>query len=125
VRPPVSLTRVTAVLPDAPNGRDVAHPGSMAPDPTSLDPGSMTVPPLFGWEHIVTVLAVMAVVGAAFLLHSVARGSVHARSDWQSWLDARSAGQTSASGIGAAPAVEQVHRSRLGVQGPANVPAGP
>lgn len=88
----------------------------MAPDPTSLDPldpGSMTVPPLFGWEHIVAVLALVAVVGALFLLHSVARGSAHGRSDWQSWLDARSARPTPAAGVAEERAVEGIHPSRL------------
>src|SRR5947209_14151868 len=85
----------------------------MEPDPSSPDPGSMTVPPLFGWQHIVVVLAVMAVVGTAFLLHSVTRGSAHARSDWQSWLDARSGRQGYP--VGAAPqrAAETIHPSRL------------
>jgi len=89
----------------------------MEPDPSSLDPGSMTVPPLFGWEHIVVVLALMAVVGAAFLLHSVTRGSVHARSDWQSWLDARSGRQGYPAGYPADTAhrraTEAIHPSRL------------
>ena len=47
---------------DRPAARDVAHAGPMAPDTSPLDPGSMTVPPLFGWQHIVAVLALMAVV---------------------------------------------------------------
>jgi hypothetical protein len=85
----------------------------MAPDPSSLDPGSMTVPPLFGWEHIVVVLALMAVVAAAFLLHSVTRGSVHARSDWQSWLDARSGRQGYPAGAARQRAAETIHPSRL------------
>lgn len=76
----------------------------------------MTVPPLFGWEHIVVVLALMAVVGAAFLLHSVTRGSAHARSDWQSWLDARSGRQGYPAGYPADTAhrraAEAIHPSR-------------
>jgi hypothetical protein len=86
----------------------------MEPDPTLLDPGRMTVPPLFGWEHIVLVLALMAVVGMAFLLHSVARGSVHERADWQSWLDARSRRPGAPESAALAPARETIHPSRLG-----------
>jgi hypothetical protein len=92
----------------------------MEPDPSVLDPGRMTVPPLFGWEHIVLVLAVMAVVGVAFLLHSVARGSVHERADWQSWLDARSSRPAAPAGAAQQPAVERIHPSRLIVQDGAN-----
>jgi hypothetical protein len=86
----------------------------MEPDPTLLDPGRMTVPPLFGWEHIVLVLALMAVVGVAFLLHSVARGSVHERADWQSWLEARSSRLTAPADAFQDRAPETIHPSRLG-----------
>lgn len=92
----------------------------MAPDPTSLDPldpGSMTVPPLFGWEHIVAVLALMAVIGAAFLLHSVARGASQGRSDWQSWLDARSSRAPSPEAA-QDRAAQEIHPSRLAFRGP-------
>jgi hypothetical protein len=88
----------------------------MPPDPTSLDPldpGRMTVPPLFGWEQIVLVLALVAIVGVAFLLHSVARGSANGRSDWQSWLDARSARLTYPAGAAHDRAVDRIHPSRL------------
>jgi len=91
----------------------VAHPGGMEPDPSLLDPGRMTVPPLFGWEHIVLVLVLVAAVGVAFLLHSVARGSVHERADWQSWLEARS-NRPSGPGAGVPdPGAERIHPSRL------------
>jgi hypothetical protein len=86
----------------------------MEPDPTLLDPGRMTVPPFFGWEHIVLVLALMAVVGMAFLLHSVARGSVHERADWQLWLDARSSRSDTPERAAMGPAREPIHPSRLG-----------
>jgi hypothetical protein len=85
----------------------------MEPDSSLLDPGRMTVPPLFGWEHIVLVLALMAVVGLAFLLHSVARGSVHERADWQSWLEARSSRPSAPSDVAEGPAPESIHPSRL------------
>jgi hypothetical protein len=93
----------------------------MAPDPTSLDqldPGSMTVPPLFGWEHIVAVLALMALVGAAFLLHSTVRGSVHGRSDWQSWLDARSSRPVLSARAEQVETPAGIHPSRLADQSP-------
>jgi hypothetical protein len=85
----------------------------MEPDSSLLDPGRMTVPPLFGWEHIVLVLALMAFVGAAFLLHSVARGSVHERADWQSWLEARSSRPTARASVGQDPVPAPIHPSRL------------
>lgn len=85
----------------------------MEPDPSLLDPGRMTVPPLFGWENIVLVLALMAVVGLAFLLHSVARGSVHERADWQSWLEARSSRPTIPAGAVPEAVGGSIHPSRL------------
>ena len=85
----------------------------MEPDPSLLDPGRMTVPPLFGWENIVLVLVLMAVVGLAFLLHSVARGSVHERADWQSWLEARSNRPGLPAGTDREPAPGSIHPSRL------------
>jgi hypothetical protein len=85
----------------------------MEPDSSLLDPGRMTVPPLFGWENIVLVLALMAVVGLAFLVHSVARGSVHERADWQSWLEARSSRPSIPAGVVREPAAASIHPSRL------------
>lgn len=87
----------------------------MEPDPSLLDPGRMTVPPLFGWEHIVLVLAVVAVVGLAYLLNSVARGSAQERSDWQSWLEARSSRPGVPVDEVREPAAEPIHPSRLAV----------
>jgi hypothetical protein len=60
--------------------------------PTPPPPGSMTVPPLFGWEAIVVVLVVVVVVAAGFLaVGALARGP-HGRSEWEAWLDGRSGG---------------------------------
>jgi hypothetical protein len=56
----------------------------------------------------------MAVVGVAFLVHSVARGSVHERADWQSWLDARSSRPSAPTGAAQDKAAEPIHPSRLG-----------
>jgi len=50
----------------------------------------MTVPPLFGWEAILTVLVVVVAVAVAFLLIGSARADGTERSEWQAWLDARS-----------------------------------
>ncbi|WP_116451614.1 hypothetical protein [Blastococcus litoris] len=70
----------------------------MAPVPTSPAPGSMTVPPLFGWETILVVLVAVVLVAVAFLLLGAARASGSERSEFQAWLDGRSgtrAGDTS------------------------------
>ena len=101
----------------------------MEPDPSLLDPGRMTVPPLFGWENIVAVLALVAVVGVAFLLHSVTRGSVDERADWQSWLEARSTRPGVPAGDGKEhpePSTAPVHPSRLAptAQDDANATSG-
>ena len=62
----------------------------MAPVPTPPPPGSMTVPPLFGWEDILTVLALLLVLAVVFFLVSAAGPPVDSRSEWQAGLDARS-----------------------------------
>lgn len=50
----------------------------------------MTVPPLFGWEEIATVLVLLLVVAAAFFVASAAGRAPSGRSEFQAWLDARS-----------------------------------
>jgi hypothetical protein len=60
----------------------------MATDPTP--PGSMTVPPTFGWEDIASVLAVISVIALAFLLAGAAVAAFGGRSEWQGYLGARS-----------------------------------
>jgi hypothetical protein len=50
----------------------------------------MTVPPMFGWEDILTVLVVTIVVGVAFLVIGAALASLGGRGEWQAFLDARS-----------------------------------
>ena len=62
----------------------------MAPELTPPAPGSMTVPPLFGWEGIATVLVLLVVLGVAFLVAAMSRAGAGERSEWQAWLDARS-----------------------------------
>jgi hypothetical protein len=51
----------------------------------------MTVPLLFGWEHVLIalVLIVLAAVVALVLLAAGRGGG--SREDWQEWLDGRSA----------------------------------
>jgi hypothetical protein len=52
----------------------------------------MTVPPLFGWETIVAVLVLLIVVAVAFFVASAAGRAPSGQSEFQAWLDARSAG---------------------------------
>ncbi|MGY1802390.1 hypothetical protein ACI78T_03815 [Blastococcus sp. SYSU D00922] len=62
----------------------------MTPVPSSPAPGSMTVPPLFGWEVILVVLVGVVLVGVLFLVLGAARASGSERSEFQAWLDGRS-----------------------------------
>jgi hypothetical protein len=86
----------------------------MTPHPTPLDPGSMTVPPWFGWEYIVVVLALVALVAAAWLVIAAARGPVNERSEWQAWLAARSSRGVYSAQNPQDPPAERIHPSRLG-----------
>ncbi len=61
--------------------------------PTPLPPGSMTVPPWFGWGEVALVVVLAVLVGlAAFATLAAGRGS-SGRSEWQAWLDGRSTGR--------------------------------
>jgi hypothetical protein len=51
----------------------------------------MTVPPLFGWEHVLIAVAVVLLVGLVALAVLAAGRSRGTRDDWQAWLDGRSA----------------------------------
>jgi hypothetical protein len=53
-------------------------------------PGSMTVPPWFGWEAVLVVLVLLVVVAVAFFVASATGTDVDGRSEWQAGLDARS-----------------------------------
>jgi hypothetical protein len=77
------------------------------------------VPPLFGWEHIVAVLAVMTVVAAIFLVLAATRGPVQERPDWQAWLDARSNRRGFTAQEFRDRAVHSIHPSRLMIPRPA------
>jgi len=63
----------------------------MAPATTTPPPGSLTVPPLFGWEVILVVLVVVGAVAVAFVALGAMRAGRSDRSEWQAWLDGRSA----------------------------------
>lgn len=62
------------------------------------DPGAMTVPFLFGWEHI--VLAVLLVIGLAVLFLLIVAGGRNAseRAEFQAMLEARSSGRSGSAG---------------------------
>ena len=60
----------------------------MTPSPP---PGSLTVPPLFGWEHVLTVVVLVALAGVVGLVVLAAGRSAGRRDDWQSLLECRSA----------------------------------
>jgi len=62
----------------------------MAPTPTPLPPGSMTVPPLFGWGEILIVLVLLLVLVAVFLVVAAAAPAGSRRKEWQATLAARS-----------------------------------
>jgi hypothetical protein len=66
--------------------------GPMTPVPTPPAPGSMTVPPLFGWELLLTGSALVVLLAVVGLVVLAAGRDRSGRSEWQAWLDGRSAG---------------------------------
>jgi hypothetical protein len=62
----------------------------MAPVTTTPLPGSMTVPPLFGWEQILTVLTVLVTVAVLFVVVRSTWADRTERSEFQGWLEGRS-----------------------------------
>ena len=62
----------------------------MTPVPPAPYPGSMTVPPLFGWENILIVLILLVVLAVAFFVATATGTGADSRSEWQAGLDARS-----------------------------------
>src|SRR4051794_10371323 len=72
----------------------------MTPAPTAPPPGSMTVPPLFGWEHILVVLALIALAGLVGLVLLAAGRAASSRNDWQAWLDGRSTQRREETAVG-------------------------
>jgi hypothetical protein len=83
----------------------------MAPDPTPRLPGSMTVPPLFGWENILIVLLLLIAVAVAFFVASAIGTGTDGKSEWQDGLDARSRERLDL-GVDPVDGVEP-HRSQL------------
>ena len=59
--------------------------------PTPLPPGSMTVPPWFGWEAVALVVTVLLVSGVVFLVVGAIRAGTARRDEWRALLEARSA----------------------------------
>lgn len=70
----------------------------MAPVATPL-PQSTPFSPLAGWGGIVIVLVLLAAVAVVFLAFVAVQATAHERSDWQGWLDARSARRRDVSGM--------------------------
>ena len=68
-----------------------AHAGPMTPAPTAPLPGSMTVPPLFGWEFVLVGLLVVVLAGLVGLVLLAAGRARSERTEWQAYLEGRSA----------------------------------
>src|SRR4051812_31137470 len=63
----------------------------MPPAPTGPSPGSLTVPPLFGWEHILVALVLVTAAGVAGLLLLASGRAAGSRNEWQAGLGGRAA----------------------------------
>jgi hypothetical protein len=50
----------------------------------------MTVPPLFGWQEIITALLLVIAAAVAFLVIAAVGAAASGRSEWRAWLDGRS-----------------------------------
>ena len=61
----------------------------MTPAPPAPLPGSMTVPPLFGWETIALGLLLLAVLGVVAVALMAAGRAASGRSEWAAWLESR------------------------------------
>ena len=62
----------------------------MAAAPTPLPPGSLTVPPLFGWGEVALVVVLALLVGVAAFVALAAGRSASGRSEFEAWLEGRS-----------------------------------
>jgi hypothetical protein len=65
-------------------------------------PGAMTVPFLFGWEHVMTALLLVIALAVVFFVLAAAGRNVSEQAEFQAWLDARSHGRTDPVTSGAA-----------------------
>jgi hypothetical protein len=59
-------------------------------------PGAMTVPFLFGWEHVMTAVLLVIALAAVFFVLAAAGRNVSEQAEFQAWLDARSHGRPDA-----------------------------
>lgn len=84
---PGRVTGTATAVSDAAVSRTVVP---MTPVPIEPLPGSMTVPPLFGWENILLILIVLVAVAVAFFVASATGTDADGRSEWQAGLEARS-----------------------------------
>ena len=50
----------------------------------------MTVPFLFGWEHVMTALLLVIALAVVFFVLAAAGRNVSEQAEFQAWLDARS-----------------------------------
>jgi hypothetical protein len=83
----------------------------MTPDATPA-PGSLTVPPLFGWEAIVVLLVAAVVIGVGYLALSALSASRRPSADWDEWLQGRSRNRhDTVDGPGTAPSAASPVRS--------------
>lgn len=62
--------------------------------PTPLPPGSMTVPPWFGWGEIALVVVLAVLLGVAAFVALAAGRAASGRSEFEAWLDGRSGTRT-------------------------------
>ena len=83
----------------------------MAPVTTPPAPGSMTVPPLFGWEVVATVLVVLVLLAVAFVVVGAVSTGRSDRSEWQAWLAARSGRLLGAPDVDDGPEQTALHGS--------------
>ena len=58
--------------------------------PTPLPPGSMTVPPLFGWGEVALVVVLAVLLGVAAFVALAAGRAASGRSEFEAWLEGRS-----------------------------------
>ncbi|RBY81251.1 hypothetical protein DQ239_01150 [Blastococcus sp. TF02-09] len=80
--------------------------------PATPEPGSLTVPPLFGWEGIVVLLVAAVVIGVGYLVLSAVSANRRPSADWDEWLQGRSRVRRDAvDGPGAPPSAPIPDRS--------------
>ena len=58
--------------------------------PPPLLPGSMTVPPWFGWGEVALVVVLAVLLGVAAFVALAAGRAASGRSEFEAWLEGRS-----------------------------------